>query len=64
MVWVKTGVPCGAAPANGTVMPRSRACLTMRPASTSSEPMNTTCGFFARILVRAALNSFWSVVTT
>jgi hypothetical protein len=63
-VLANTGVPCGAAPANGAVMPRSRACLTMRPDCTSSAPMKMTWGFFWRIVVSAALKSFWSAVTT
>ena len=46
----QTGVPCGAPPANGAVMPSARACLTIRPDSTSSAPMKMTCGFLLRIV--------------
>jgi hypothetical protein len=63
-VSMKTGVPCGAAPAKVAVMPRSRACLTIRPDSTSSAPRKITLGFFWRIPVSTALKSFCSVVTT
>ena len=45
-------------------MPRSRACLAIRPDCTSSAPMKMTWGFFPRMVVSAALKSFWSVVTT
>ena len=57
-------MPIGAAPAMVAVMPSSRACLTIRPASTSSVPTNSTSGVFCRMEVSAALKSFWSVVTT
>nr|BFE72934.1 hypothetical protein GCM10020092_062350 [Actinoplanes digitatis] len=57
-------MPCGAEPANGAVMPRSRACLTIRPDCTSSAPRKITFGFFCRMVVSAALKSFWSAVTT